>query len=103
MKKIFILSVLCLAACVQSIESCSGLKRLGSEPKDCEFLYTINTSVTNYNLEDAYDFLEKRIMEQHMVGDSYYIVQQETEKNEEAIFGPENTFKFKTKVYKCSD
>ena len=101
MKKIFILSAICLASCYGTTDSGTGLVRLNAEPKNCEFLYTLNTTVLNYKIDDAYEFMEKRIMEQHVVGDSYYIVNQEVSKDEDVLFGPDNTYKFKTKVYKC--
>ena len=101
MKRVMIFVLLCLAACATTTDEETGLTRLDVEPKNCENLYTIDTSVTDYDIENAYLFLEHKILEQHVIGDSYYIVQQETIENPEAIFGPKDTYKFKTKVYKC--
>ena len=101
MKKLLILSSVVLAACVETAKEETGIIRLYSEPKNCEFLYTVTTSVTNYDITDAYDYIENRILEHNPVGDTYYIAKEETVKNEGAIFGPENTFKFQTKVYNC--
>ena len=82
MKKLLICSVFALAACVATTNT--GLTRLETEPKDCEFLYTIDTSFADYNMNKAYEFLEQKILE-----------------NLDAIFGPKSTYKFKTKVYNC--
>ncbi|MBR3511036.1 MAG: hypothetical protein IKN73_03160 [Alphaproteobacteria bacterium] len=101
MKKFLFCLILALSACATTTDSETGLVKLNEEPKNCEFLYTIDTSVTDYKVEDAYVFLEKRILEQRLIGDSYYIVQQDTVENPEAIFGPKETYKFKTKVYNC--
>lgn len=103
MKKLLILSSVVLAACVATTEEETGVIRLYSEPRNCEFLYTVTTSVTNYDITDAYNYIENRILEHEPVGDTYYIAKEETIKNEGAIFGPENTFKFKTKVYNCGN
>ena len=102
MKKILTLSsLIVLAACATSTDAGSGLVRLDSEPKNCEFLYTLDSTVTNYKLSDAYEYLEKTILEQEKIGDSYYIVKQDVSEIPDAIFGPKNTFKFKVKVYNC--
>ena len=90
-----------LASCATSTDAGTGLIRLDTEPKNCEFLYTMNSSATSYKLADAYNYLEKTILEQEKIGDSYYIVSQNTVENPDAIFGPKNTFKFKVKVYNC--
>ena len=101
MKKLLICSVFALAACATATDAGSGLVRLENEPKYCEYLYTIDTSFADYNMNKAYDFLEQKILEQHSIGNSYYIVKQDTSENLDAIFGPKNTYKFKTKVYNC--
>ncbi len=102
MKKIFgFISLIALAACAQATDAGNGLIRLNGEPTNCEYLYTIDSSATTYNLSGAYDFLEKTILEQKVLGDSYYVVNQNTVENPDAIFGPKNTFKFKVKVYNC--
>lgn len=100
MKKVF-LSLLMLGACAQSTGAGNGLTRLNSEPKDCEYLYTVDSSVSSYSLESAYDFLEKRILEEKGFGDSYYISGENILENAGAIFGPKNTYKLKAKVYNC--
>ena len=101
MKKLLLLSLF-LGACATTVpEQDNGIVRLTSEPKNCEYLYNVDTTMTSYNVKDAYDFLEKRIIEQDGLGDTYYITGEETQENEGAIFGPKNTFKVKAKVYKC--
>jgi hypothetical protein len=103
MKKLVSICVsLVLCACAQSTGAGNGLTRLNSEPKNCEFLYTIDSSVSTYKIADAYDFIEKRIMEEKGFGDSYFIDQEDIMKNPGAIFGPKNTYKLKAKVYKCN-
>jgi len=104
MKKLMLLSlVFFVSACAESDKIGNGLTRLNTEPANCEFLYTIDSSVSTYNLTDAYDFLEKRILEENSFGDSYYISMQDSVKNPGAIFGPKNTYKLKAKVYKCQN
>ena len=92
MKKILICSVFALTACAATTDT--GLIRLNEEPKDCEFLYTIETSFADYNMNNAYSFLEQKISEQRTIGDTYYIEKQDTFENIDAIFGPKNTYKF---------
>ncbi len=100
MKKAFCL--LCvLTACATMTDAGNGLNRLKREPKDCEFLYTINSSATTYDIEDAYQYLEQNILDQEKHGDSYLVIKEETQANPSAIFGPKNTYKFRTKVYNC--
>ena len=57
MKKSILLSLL-LAACAVATDAGNGLTRLNTEPKDCEYLYTIDSSAITYNVSDAYDYLE---------------------------------------------
>ena len=101
MKKNLILPIL-LTACAATTGAGNGLTRFESEPKNCEYLYTLDSSVTTYNESDAYDYIEKNILEQRKQGDSYYIANASTIENQGAIFGPKNTFKFKVKVYNCT-
>ena len=104
MKKLISLSLIVLiCGCAESSKVGNGLTRLNTEPTNCEFLYTVDSSVSTYNLEDAYDFLEKRILEEKGFGDSYYLSVQDSVKNAGAIFGPKNTYKLKAKVYKCKN
>ncbi len=91
-----------LAACATSTDAGNGLIRLESEPKNCEYLYSLDSSVTTYKLSSAYDYVEKSILEQKKLGDSYYIVDESVLDNVGAIFGPEHTYKFKVKVYNCN-
>ena len=100
-KSIMLMSLVALSACATATDAGNGLVRLDTEPKNCEYLYTINSSATTYKLAGAYDFLEKTILEQKTLGDSYYVVSQDVVENPDAVFGPENTFKFKVKVYNC--
>ena len=100
MKKSFCLLVV-LSACTTMTDAGNGLNRLKQEPKDCEFLYTINSSATTYDIDDAYEYLEQNILDQEKQGDSYMIIKEEKQANTSAIFGPKNTYKFKTKVYNC--
>ena len=101
MKKVLFLSVM-LAACAATTDSGNGLTRLETEPKNCEFLYALDSSVTSYDISDAYDYVEKTILEQNKFGDSYYIDKSNILENSGAIFGPKNTYKFKVKVYNCN-
>ena len=102
-KSIALLSLLGLCACTTTTDNGTGLTRLMEEPKDCEFLYTLDSSIATYKLSDANEFLEKSILEQkNYIGDSYYIVDESILDNAGAIFGPEHTYKSKVKVYKCN-
>ena len=99
MKKILV-SLLLLGACATTnVEN--GLNRLENEPKNCKFLYTMDSTATSYKLSGALDYVEKSILEQDKQGDSYYIVKQDIFENPDAIFGPKSTYKFKVKVYNC--
>ena len=101
MKKVILLTAVLLSACATTTDIGNGLVRLDAEPTNCEYLYTLDSTATTYKLSGAYDYLEKTILEQEKIGDSYYIVNQGIKENEDAIFGPKNTFKFKVKVYNC--
>lgn len=101
-KLIALISLGTLCACAVATDAGNGLTRLDAEPKNCEYLYTLDSSATTYKLTGAYEYLEKSILEQQKIGDSYYIVNQNIFENEDAIFGPKNTFKFKVKVYNCN-
>ena len=103
MKKLLLFcSVIGLCACANTTpEVNNGITRLNQEPKDCKYLYNVDTTMTSYKITDAYDFLEKRIIEQDGLGDSYYVSTEDILENEEAIFGPKHTFKLKAKVYNC--
>ena len=102
MKKTLIsCAVMGLAACATTNID-NGLVRLETEPTDCEFLYNLDSSVTTYKLIDAYDYIEKMILEHDKLGDSYYIVDENILDNvDRAMFAPEHKYKFKVKVYKC--
>ena len=101
-KSMLLFAVLGLVACATTVtEESTGITRLTEEPKDCEYLYNLDTTMTSYKISDAYEFLEKRITEQDGFGDSYYISKEDILENTEAIFGPKNTFKLKAKVYNC--
>ena len=102
-KTVALMSLLALCACATTTNNENGLRVLSEEPKDCEFLYTLDSVSTTYKLEDAYAYIEKSILENQMFfGDSYYIVDENVSDNAGAIFGPEHTYKFKVKVYKCN-
>ncbi len=101
-KSIMFLCLAALAACATTTGAGNGLTRLQSEPKNCEFLYTLNSSVSTYKITDAYDYVEKSILEQKSLGDSYYIADQGILENAGAVFGPDKTFKFNVKVYNCN-
>ena len=100
-KYTMLMSLVALTACATATDAGNGLTRLESEPKNCEYLYTLDSSATTYKLTGAYDYLEKSILEQKTLGDSYYVINQNIVENEDAVFGPKNTFKFKVKVYNC--
>ena len=99
----FICSVCALVGCVQSTQEGSGLVRANAEPKDCEFLYAIKSDFSGYSEQDAFDFVEKRIVEENGFGDTYYIEKQDIVENIGAIFGPKHTYKIKAKVYNCKN
>ena len=101
-KSIVLMSLIGLCACATTQNSGNGLTRLTEEPKNCEFLYNLDSSVTTYKLSGAYDYVEKSILENNsLIGDSYYIVPEDVIDNVGAVFGPEHTYKFKVKVYDC--
>ncbi len=101
-KSLVLMSLIGLCACATTQNAGNGLTRLTEEPKNCEFLYTLDSSVTTYKLSGAYDYIEKSILENtSLIGDSYYIVNEDVIDNVGAIFGPEHTYKFKVKVYDC--
>nr|MBQ0091294.1 hypothetical protein [Candidatus Enterousia merdequi] len=101
-KSLFIISMLVLSACAGTTGAGNGLTRLENEPKNCEFLYTIDSSSSTYDIDDAYDYLEKSILDQNSFGDSYYIEKEKISENVGAVFGPKQTYKFKAKVYACN-
>lgn len=102
MKKImFFMMILSVTGCMKSEKPDNGLRRLSAIPQNCEFLYEIKSQFSGYSAEDAYDFVEKRIVEENGFGDSYYIANEDILENEGAIFGPKNTYKIKAMVYNC--
>ena len=101
MKKLLLLSLILGACATTTEEPITGITRLTQEPKDCHYLYNVDTTMKSYNIKDAYEFLEKRIIEQDGLGDSYYISGEDILDNQDAVFGPKNTFKIKAKVYNC--
>ena len=101
-KTLLFCGLIALSACATATKEGNGLTRLQSEPKNCEYLYSLDSSVTTYKLSSAYDYVEKSILEQKKLGDSYYIVDESVLDNVGAIFGPEHTYKFKVKVYNCN-
>ena len=100
-KTILLCSAIALCACATATDSGTGITRLKQEPKDCEYLYNVDTTMTSYSSADAYEFLEKRIIEQDGLGDSYYVSDEDILDNIDAVFGPKHTFKIKAKVYNC--
>lgn len=103
MKKIITLgSLLFVFGCATATNAGNGINRLETRPDNCEFLYTLDSSVTSYKLADAYDYVEKMILEQQMIGDSYYISNENITENIGAVFGPKETFKLKAEVYNCT-
>ena len=102
MKKILsFVILLSLVACTDNKKADNGLTRLNAVPENCEFLYEIKSQFSGYSEEDAYDFVEKRIVEENAFGDSYYIANEDIVENEGAIFGPKNTYKLRAMVYNC--
>jgi len=101
-KTVLFCGCLVIAACATSTNAGNGLTRLENEPKNCEYLYALDSSVTTYKLADAYDYVEKSILEQKSLGDSYLVVNESVLDNAGAIFGPDHTYKFKVKVYNCN-
>ena len=100
-KSMLLCAVLGLVACATTTPEGTGLTRLKAEPKDCEYLYNLDTTMTSYKMSDAYEFLENRILDENGLGDSYYVSAEDILENEEAVFGPKHTFKIKAKVYNC--
>jgi len=92
---------LCGCSSTTSINNDFTLTELTSESNNCEFLYTIKSKASVYNEEDAKEYLRDTIHSQDTFGDSYFITSKEITKNEDAIFGPKNTYSFKANVYKC--
>ena len=92
-----------MASCAGATKEGSGLVKLDYEPTNCEFLYAVKSDFSGYSAQDAYDFVEKRIVEENALGDSYYIEKQDIVENVGAIFGPKNTYKIKAKVYNCKN
>lgn len=102
MKKTLIIALgLVAGACTTTKDADNGLVRFDGEPKNCEYLYTIDSNATTYKIENAYEYLEKTILEQGPNGDAYYIETANISENPGAVFGPKNTYKFKAKVYNC--
>ena len=102
-KSIALISLLGLCACATTTDGDNGLTMLTQEPENCEFLYTLDSVSTTYKLTDAYAYVEKSILENQLYfGDSYLIVDESVSDNPGAVFGPEHTYKFKVKVYKCN-
>lgn len=100
-KYLFIGAIVLLSGCAGTVDNNNGLVRLNEEPKNCEYLYTLDSSSSTYSISDAYDYLEKSILEQKSFGDAYYIAKENILENSGAIFGPKHTYKFKAKVYDC--
>lgn len=100
-KSILFIIALSMVACAKSEKVDNGLVKLNAKPENCEFLYEIKSSFSGYSEDDAYDFVEKRIVEENAFGDSYYIASEDIVENEGAIFGPKNTYKLKAMVYNC--
>jgi hypothetical protein len=106
MKKIFALFTVLV-----SLTSCGGLVKnqngsekllqLNSEPVACTFLYTIESEVSVYDIDDARRYLENRIVDQVRPGNAYWITSQRTKPNEWVIFGPERAFVLVANVYDC--
>ena len=102
MKKMcLVFACLMVVACAKTVKEDNGLVRLNAKPDNCDFLYEIKSSFSGYSEEAAYDFVEKRIVEENAFGDSYYITEEDIVENEGAIFGPKNTYKLKAMVYDC--
>ena len=102
MKKVMICFCGLITACAATTDAGKGLIKLGQEPKNCEFLYTMTSNAKTYDIDDAYEYLEQSITDQHKQGDSYYIVSETTSSNPSAILGPKQTYNFKVKVYNCN-
>lgn len=100
MKKLLLLSLVLGACATTTEEPVTGITRLNQEPKDCKYIYDLGTTMKSYNLKDAYEFMEKEIIERDL-GDSYYVLDEKILDNKDAVFGPKNTFKIKARVYNC--
>ncbi len=78
------------------------LSRLETVPNTCFYLYKMDSSVSVYNEKDAFEYVEKSIVENERGGNAYKIEKQETEPIPGAVFGPKNKYIISVKVYDCS-
>ncbi len=104
MKKILCLGLLVLTGCGGYVSSESGsenIVRFNSQPKNCTYLYDMNTTVSVYDEADAYRYLENSIAKQSKPGNAYWVESMEKKQNPGIVFGPEKSFVFKAKVYDC--
>ncbi|MBO7644841.1 MAG: hypothetical protein J6S57_00885 [Alphaproteobacteria bacterium] len=100
---VFLLIALSMVGCSAFTKPDNGITKLDYEPKNCTFLYEIKSNYSGYSEDAAYDFIEKRIVEENAVGDTYYITNQDIVENKGAVFGPQNTYKLKAMVYNCKE
>lgn len=108
MKKYLSLLVVAIAVvgCGGYIKNENGsenIKQLTQEPKDCLFLYKMETTVSAYKQDDARRYLENSIASQSRPGNAYLITDKRTKENPGAVFGPDESFIYTAKVYECSD
>ncbi len=95
-----------LAACGGYIKNEGGsenLIRLDMEPKGCEYLYEMNTEAVVYDQGDAYRYLENNIVKQPKTGNAYFVVDMKRQQRPGIVFGPEKSYVFQAKVYKCPE
>ena len=59
MKKVMICFCGLITACAATTDAGKGLIKLGQEPKNCEFLYTMTSNAKTYDIDDAYEYLYK--------------------------------------------
>lgn len=105
MKKV-LFAVLFLAGCnslIKNQNDSEKLIKLDAEPKDCVYLYKIQSQAAVYSSEDAERYLENQIAEDNSVGgNAYFVTDQAKRPNRWIPFAPENTFVLSANVYNCS-
>lgn len=104
MKKLYTLLFLGLCSCMgaPNVDYSGVLSRLETVPNTCFYLYKMDSSVSVYNEKDAFEYVEKSIVENERGGNAYAIEKQEIESIPGAVFGPKNKYIISVKVYDCS-
>jgi len=104
MKKFLFIIPMVLFGCggyVQNENGSENLVRFEEKPTKCTFLYKLESDVSVYDEDDAFRYLENRIMDQEKPGNAYWVISQRTRQNPSAIFGPKETYVLVANVYDC--